>query len=146
MTATSNDPAAPTAEWVEEAATDEDGLPFSALVYLADSPYTALALAVIPGLLSNVYLGNTIATTHGLVGLRMRALASAILFFVLNFIGLGAGPWSIGIVSDYLEPSLGVDSLRYAMLYIIPVALAWSASHFYLASRTLREDLAMAPD
>lgn len=121
-------------------------VPFMAAVYLVDDPYTALALSVVPGLLFNVWLGNAIATTHGLVGLRMRATASAILFLILNIIGLGAGPWSIGLLSDYLQPSLGLDSLRYAMLYVLPVIMFWSACHFYLASRTLRDDLAAAPD
>ena len=73
-------------------------------------------------------------------------MASAILFLILNIIGLGAGPWTIGMVSDYLVPTHGVESLRYAMLYILPAIGFWSACHFYLAAKTLREDLAAAPD
>jgi hypothetical protein len=84
--------------------------------------------------------------THGLVGLRMRALASAVLFFILNLIGLGMGPWSVGLLSDYLEPALGAESLRQALLYLVPVATAWSAVHFFFAARTLRAELATAPD
>ena len=121
-------------------------LPFMTAVYLVSNPYTALLLGVVPGILFNVYLGNTIATTHALVGLRMRALSSAILFLVINTIGLGLGPWTIGMLSDYLEPSLGVESLRYAMLYVLPAVMCWSACHFYLAARTLPADLAAAPD
>ena len=121
-------------------------VPFMAATYLVDTAYAALMLSIIPGILFNVYLGNTLAMTHGLVGLRMRALASAILFFILNLIGLGLGPWAIGLLSDYLEPSLGLESLRYAMLYLLPAAMTWSVVHLYLASRTLREDLAAAPD
>jgi len=121
-------------------------IPFIISVYLASSAYTALMSMIIPGVLSNVYLGNAIATSHNLVGLRMRAMSSAILFFILNIIGLGAGPWTIGVVSDYLSASQGTESLRYAMLYILPVVSLWSASHFYIASKTLREDLANAPD
>jgi len=113
---------------------------------MSSDPYTALALFIVPGFLATVYLGNTLAMVHGLVGLRMRALASAILFFILNLIGLGLGPFSIGALSDYLQPVEGVQSLRLAMLYLVPIAVAWSAAHFVLASRTLREDLAAAPD
>lgn len=120
-------------------------VPFMALVYLAPGAYAALALGIIPGILFNVYLGNTIATTHGLVGLRMRALSSAILFLILNIIGLGLGPWTTGMFSDYLQPTLGAQSLRYAMLYVLPAVMFWSACHFLLAARTLREDLAAAP-
>ncbi len=115
-------------------------------VFLVSNQYAALVLAFIPGLLINVYLGNTIATTHGLVGQRMRATASAILFLVINIIGLGLGPWMIGLLSDSLAPTQGVESLRYAMLYLLPPVMLWSACHFYLASKTLKADLAAAPN
>ena len=121
-------------------------VPFMIAVYLVSSQYAALLLAFVPGLLFNVYLGNTIATSHGLVGQRMRATTSAILFLILNIIGLGLGPFSIGVLSDYLAPSYGADSLRYALVILVPSMMFWSACHFYLASRTLREDLAAAPD
>ena len=121
-------------------------IPFMIATYLVDGPYLALALSVVPGILFNVYLGNTLAMTHGLVGLRMRAVASAILFFILNLIGLGLGPPFVGFLSDYLEPTLGQEALRYAMLYVLPVAMLWSAAHFWRAARTLRADLQLAPE
>ena len=120
-------------------------IPFMVATYLVDNPYTALLISIVPGVLFNVYLGNTLAMTHGLVGLRMRALASAILFFILNIIGLGMGPWATGVLSDMLASTYGVDSLRYAMLYLLPAAMAWSALHFLLAGRSLKADLAKAP-
>ena len=121
-------------------------VPFMVANYMVAGAYTALIVSIIPGVLFNVYLGNTLAMTHGLVGLRMRALASAILFFILNLIGLGLGPWVIGLLSDLLAPTLGQESLRHAMLYLLPAMMTWSVIHFYLASRTLKEDLANAPD
>jgi predicted MFS family arabinose efflux permease len=120
-------------------------VPFMLGIYLVPNAYASLLLGIVPGILFNVYLGNIIATTHGLVGLRMRALSSAILFLIINIIGLGLGPWSTGMLSDYLQPSLGVDSLRYAMLYLLPPVMFWSSCHFYLAARTVRDDLAAAP-
>lgn len=121
-------------------------IPFVAMVYIVNGPYWALSLSIIPGLLHNVYLGNTIAMTHGLVGLRMRALASAVLFLILNLIGLGLGPLFVGMLSDYLQPTFGDHSLRQAMLYLLPAVLTWSTLHFFLAARHLRADLANAPD
>ncbi len=120
-------------------------LPFMIAIYLVDSAYTALLLSIVPGILFNVYLGNTLAMTHGLVGLRMRALASAILFFILNIIGLGIGPWATGALSDMLASTYGQDSLRYAMLYLLPATMAWSVVHLFLATRNLEKDLAAAP-
>ncbi len=120
-------------------------VPLHVAIFLAEDAYTALALMVIPGLLTQAYLGNTIATTHAIVGPQMRATSSAILFLVLNLIGLGMGPWLVGFVSDLLAPSLGAESLRYAMLYVLPPVMTWSAVHFWFASKTLREDMASAP-
>lgn len=121
-------------------------IPFIAAVYLVNGPYWALMLSVVPGLLHNVYLGNTIASTHGLVGLRMRALASAVLFLILNLIGLGLGPLFVGLLSDYLQPVFEEHSLRQAMLYLLPAVMTWSTVHFFLAARTLRADLEAAPN
>jgi predicted MFS family arabinose efflux permease len=120
-------------------------VPFAAATFVADTAATALVCFIVPGFLATVYLGNTLAMVHGLVGLRMRAVASAILFFVLNIIGLGIGPWSVGLLSDYLLPGLGVESLRYALLYLVPAASLWSAFHFLRASMYLRADLDAAP-
>ncbi len=119
--------------------------PFAFGTYFAGSATLSLLLFIIPGFLATAYLGNTLAMVHGLVGLRMRAVASAILFFVLNLIGLGLGPFSVGLLSDYLQASHAQESLRYAMLYLIPVASIWSACHFFMSARHLREDLAGAP-
>lgn len=119
--------------------------PLAWCTFYVESMTLSLLLFIVPGCLATVYLGNTLAMVHGLVGLRMRALASAILFFVLNLIGLGLGPFSVGLVSDHLEPTLANESLRHALLYLVPIASVWSAFHFFSASRTLREDLAAAP-
>ena len=120
-------------------------VPFLVATYSAEGGYTALLCFAVPGVMFPVYLGITLAMTHGLVGLRMRALASAILFLVLNIIGLGLGPWATGYLSDLLTPSLGQEALRHAMLYLAPPAVAWSSLHFYFASRSLEADLARAP-
>ncbi|HAJ75103.1 MAG: MFS transporter [Gammaproteobacteria bacterium] len=116
------------------------------VVYLAGNQYVALIFAFIPGLFHNVYLGCSIATTHGLVGLRMRATASAIFLLVINVIGLGLGPFLVGFFSDSLEPSFGSESLRYAMVTLLPAIMLWSTWHFYYAARSIKDDLATAPD
>jgi len=120
--------------------------PFMLFTLLTGSQYAALLCAFIPGLLQNVYLGNSIATTHSLVGLRWRSTSSAILFLVLNIIGLGLGPFAVGYLSDLLSPSLGSESLRYAMAALLPTAMIWSSVHFFIASRTLHKDLEQVPE
>ena len=120
-------------------------VPFMIATYVVEGAYTALIVSIVPGILFNVYLGNSLAMTHALVGLRMRAVASAILFFLINLIGMGLGPWGVGLLSDMLSAELGNESLRYAMLYLLPAAMGWSAIHFLMASRTLQKDLEAAP-
>ena len=87
-------------------------VPFSAAVFLADGPAVALALFGIPVLLGNFYQATTFSQAQGLVGLRMRAVAAAILLFVLNIIGLGLGPYLVGLLSDALSERFGIESLH----------------------------------
>jgi MFS family permease len=91
-------------------------------------------------LLHSMYLGPSIAVVHSLVPATMRALASAILFLVLNLLGLGLGPLVIGIISDSLAPRLGQESLRWAMSIILIIS-AVSASLFFVAAGKLNNDL-----
>jgi len=120
-------------------------IPLAAYIYIAENNYIALMCAILPGSVATVFLGPTIAATHGLVNPRMRALSSALISFVINIVGLGAGPFVIGFLSDMMEPKSGAESLRYAMLYVLPVIQFWCVCHFFLAARTLREDMDAAP-
>jgi MFS family permease len=117
--------------------------PFVTLGFLAGNPYVALGLYLIPAFMGPVYNAPNFAMTQGLVPLRMRAAGAAVLLFILNLIGMGLGPTFIGWLSDVLEPSVGIQSLRYALL-ISTLFNIWSAVHYMLAARTLRADLATA--
>ena len=121
-------------------------VPGMLVVFLTSNTFLALVCMFVPGFLQNIYLGNSIATTHNLVGLRWRSTSSAILFLILNIIGLGLGPFAVGLLSDMFDPSLGIESLRYAMLAVLPTACVWSSIHFYLAPRTLNADLERTPE
>ncbi len=121
-------------------------IPTLVIALLADNVYVTLSVNLIPIFLSNMFLSVCIAMTHGLVGLRMRAVGSAVFFFVINILGLGLGPASIGFLSDYLEPTQGAESLRYAMLILIPLAAMLAAGSYFIAAKSLRDDLDKAPE
>ena len=121
-------------------------VPGMLVVFLTSNTYLALVFMFVQGFMQNIYLGNSIATTHNLVGLRWRSTSSAILFLILNIIGLGLGPFVVGLLSDMFDPSFGIESLRYSMLAVLPTACVWSSIHFYLASRSLNADLERAPE
>jgi MFS family permease len=117
------------------------GVPFSFLFYLWPEGRTALLLSIPGSILGPMWLGPTGAMTQGLVKLRMRATASAILLFIINMIGLGLGPQTVGMVSDLLTPSYGTEAIRYALLSVVVTGSVWAAGHYFLAARTLRDDL-----
>jgi predicted MFS family arabinose efflux permease len=117
------------------------GTPFVFGVYLAPDAFWSLLFFFVPAAVGSLYLGPSLAMVQGLVPLRMRTVASAVLLFIINIIGLGLGPQTVGIVSDLLAPRFGDESLRYALL-LVGLINAWAALHFFLASRTLRSDLA----
>ncbi|MEE2776715.1 MAG: hypothetical protein VYE73_08125 [Acidobacteriota bacterium] len=53
---------------------------------------------------------------------------------------MGLGPLFVGWLSDALMGTVGVDSLRYALLATIFFNLR-GAVHYLLAARTIREEL-----
>ena len=116
-------------------------LPFAYGVFFATSSAHALWFMIVPFLLGNFWQGTCLAQTQSLVGLRMRAVAAAVFLFIVNIIGLGAGPQFVGIVSDLLHARYGVDSLRYA-LFLASLFNIWAAVHFYFAGRVLPDELA----
>jgi predicted MFS family arabinose efflux permease len=80
------------------------------------------------------------ATANSVVTSRMRATALAISMLLSSVLGSGLGPACVGLLSDLLQPSFGVEALRYALLGpigLIPVM----AIAIYAASRALPADL-----
>ena len=119
-------------------------VPFLAGVFMVDDLTTALILYIIPAFFGGFYLAPTFALIHSLVSLLMRALASSIVLFVLNIIGMGFGPQLVGIMSDYFAPEYGKESLRMA-LFVLTFLNLWCAYHYYTAGRTLHQDIANRP-
>jgi predicted MFS family arabinose efflux permease len=116
-------------------------LPFVVLFYLVKETSAALVIGIVPALLGGVYLAPSFALNQGLVSVRMRSVASAILLFILNIIGLGLGPQTVGILSDWFSAQYGSESLRHALLTLAFVNV-WTAVHYFMAGRTLQADLA----
>ena len=108
---------------------------------LTDNINAGLTLVFFALILNSFYLGPCIALSHTLVAPGMRALTSAVLFFVLNMIGLGLGPFMTGVVSDMLVPAYGDQALRYSMVATTQVYLL-ALLMFALAARYLPADLA----
>ena len=117
--------------------------PFYVAAMMSDNPYIAIAILIVPSTLNSLWLGPSFGTIQNLAPTRMRAMASALMLFILNIIGLGLGPFLVGVLSDLLSGTFGIDSLRYAIL-IATVAYFWAAAHFVIAGKTIRQDLEAA--
>ena len=114
--------------------------------FLSPTPVVALFVFVIPAATANFYLAPVLAQTQSLVGLRMRAVASALVLFVINLIGLGIGPWLVGRLSDALQPGFGEESLRYSLVAVSIIVLPIAALLLANASRHIEYDLARATE
>jgi len=100
----------------------------------------AMTMMFFTSMTTAFYMGPMLAVTHSLVNAKMRSIASAVFFFVLNLIGLGFGPLVVGKISTLLEPTYGHLSLRWAFLFtLIPGIL--SMIFYYLASTHYRREL-----
>jgi predicted MFS family arabinose efflux permease len=115
-------------------------LPLLAPLLLGEGLGMVIVLMVLVTALTNTYLGPCLATVHALVPPAMRAVSSAILFFILNLIGLGLGPLTAGALSDLFSGWWGVDGLRYALLCTGLIA-ALGVIALMIAARRLPADL-----
>ncbi|MBT3459604.1 MAG: MFS transporter [Halieaceae bacterium] len=107
---------------------------------LSDNATLVLLVLFPANILNSLYLGPSIAMCQSLVSPAMRAMASAVLFFILNMIGLGLGPVIVGILSDSFASVFGANNLRYAMLCALTLGLSGTGC-FIMAARSLMADL-----
>lgn len=109
------------------------------LIYalLAATAQQALIGYALPAMLGTVYVAPSFAIIQNLTPLRMRSVVAAINLFILNIVGLGLGPFTVGFLSDQFEPRYGDDSLRYALLCTLLITL-WACCHCYAAGARLQ--------
>lgn len=117
-------------------------VPFWPAALLVAPPAAAIACLVFPAAVLGFYLAPTFAAVQSLADPAMRALAAALLLLAGSLVGLGLGPLLVGVLSDALRLAHRADSLRLALLVVVPLFL-WSATHYYAASRSLAADLAL---
>ena len=114
--------------------------PLYYMVYLSPTANISFLWLIVPIAFGNFYQATTFSQTQGVVELRMRSVAAAILLFIINIIGLGFGPQAVGILSDILRADYGKESLRYSLMILTTLKL-WCAYHYYLAGKYLKNDL-----
>jgi predicted MFS family arabinose efflux permease len=108
-------------------------IPIAISAYWVQEWWYALILILTPTFLNSMYVGPAYSCAQGLVPIRARAMASAVLLFAQNLIGLGLGPLFFGMLSDGIKPIAGDESVRWvlygaALLGVIPSFFFWRAS------------------
>lgn len=118
-------------------------LPLLCGICLWRSGAGALALSVPSGILGGGWAPPVYAAVQNLVPPHMRAIAASILILFITLLGMGAGPWVVGWLSDLLAPRFGAQGLRYALVAVLGTS-AFGAAALALGARSLRADLAAA--
>ncbi|MFT5210263.1 MAG: putative MFS family arabinose efflux permease [Flavobacterium sp.] len=113
------------------------GIPFLYLSFTAATQTGALWAYALPAALGTVYVAPGFALIQNQTPTEMRSVAAAINLFILNIVGLGLGPFSVGVFSDVFTPEYGIDGLRYGLMTSL-VVIVWGTFHYYRAGVMLK--------
>lgn len=107
-------------------------LPLAIASFWIDSVWAFLGLATLVLFFLGMYLGPSFAVAQTLAPINMRAMSTALFFFILNMIALGGGPTFTGWLIDVFEANYdSLAAIRYAMtatcLVFIPSILCFLA-------------------
>ncbi len=122
-------------------------VPFGLAQYLVPSVGLSIVFGAFTLTLMLVYYGPIIAVSQFLVPPNIRAFTTAMLLLVVNLFGLGLGPLTTGILSDFLTQHYGMasDSLRYAISFSVLFSLL-AAFLFWRASVHLPHEMVIDND
>ena len=119
-------------------------LPVTLYSWWVPSVEAHLLLTTLFLLFFGTWLGPSFAIAQTLAPVNMRAMSTALFFFILNMISLGGGPTFTGWMIDlFSENNSEVESIRYAMS-VTSLLLIPSMASFLLASKLLPNDWAKA--
>ena len=115
-------------------------LPVAIITWWVPSIEVHLVFATLFLLLIGIYLGPSFAIAQTLAAIHMRAMSTALFFFILNMIALGGGPTFAGWIMDLFKESYNeLESVRYAMtvtsIFFIPSVIS-----FLLVAKVLPRD------
>ncbi|HUD51125.1 MFS transporter [Parvibaculum sp.] len=108
-------------------------LPFAIAFPLVDDANLALALLAPASFFATFTTGVGPSALQEMMPNQMRGFASALSGLIVNFIGLGLGPTSIALVTDFIFKD--EQMLRYSLAYVSPVILLIGTCIGFLALR-----------
>ena len=119
--------------------------PLALAAFWAPSVVLHLAIGAALQLCLGVYLGPSFAIAQTLAPISLRAMSTALFFFVLNMIALGGGPTFAGAMIDvFLNSGISeLEATRQAM-YVTFGAYIFAFIFYMLVRQTLPKDWAEA--
>ncbi|AKH41391.1 MFS family permease [Altererythrobacter atlanticus] len=138
--------------------------------FYSQAIYISLAFIFFGNMSLASFMAPTMASMQNMAGPRMRATTSAVTAMIIGIVGAGLGPTVVGILSDAYAVRLfdgadffancpggrgvdgigsamddnclaaSTDGLRFALISVLGI-FAWAALHYWLAARTLKQDL-----
>lgn len=119
-------------------------LPLGVMSFWVDTVWLHLGFTTFFLFFLGIYLGPSFAIAQTLAPINMRAMSTALFFFILNMIALGGGPTFAGWLIDVFKESNGeLESMRYAMTVTCCMFVP-SIISFLVVSRVLPRDWAAA--
>ncbi len=89
---------------------------------------------------SPVHVGPIVAVSHSVVKVGMRAFATSVIYLISELLGLGFGPFLIGVFNDHYAHTLGVSVIRYSTATAAFTTLIGGLL-FCLAAQSLERDM-----
>lgn len=115
-------------------------LPVGIIGWWVDSVEMHLVFATFALLLLGIYLGPSFAIAQTLAPIHMRAMSTALFFFILNMVALGGGPTFAGWLMDVFGNNYNeIESIRYSLTVTTCVFIP-SVISFLLVSKFLPKD------
>ena len=118
-------------------------LPFAWSFLNAGSLQNAYLFNIVPSFIGLVYASIAYTAAQELVGVKMRAVASAFTLFCLTLLGIGGGPTLVGFLSSAFASDGPAVSLRRALEFMLLFNLG-SVLCLFMSSITYRRDAARA--
>jgi len=120
--------------------------PLYVLAVTRETAPAAIALLALAATVQYTYLGPSQGVFQNLMHPRMRASCYAVVGVIYSLIGGGLGPMLVGGLSDRFAPDSSAagsaTGLAVAMA-VTAIFYLWAAIHFFVATRRIREELAL---
>ncbi|MCX7358040.1 MAG: MFS transporter [Alphaproteobacteria bacterium] len=115
-------------------------VPAAAMLFAVHDENIALAMLAAPSLAQGLSAGAGYALLQNLSAVHSRATSTALVAFCATIVGVGLGPLTLGLLSQFLSARFGPESLRCAFFLICPIFAA-AALCFGSITRFLKDDL-----